>query len=73
MSGIKCAEVTVRIRLPYSEDNDGAEYRFIEGRAKELQADGQFLASWYDFSYDPESGNDFRQDEGPSITVRVDP
>ncbi len=73
MSEIKYAEVTVSIRLPYCEDDDGTEYRYIKGRAQDLEADEGFLASWYDFDYDPEFGNVLRHDEGRSISVRVEP
>ncbi len=73
VSEIKYAEVTVRIRLPYSEDDDGKDYNYIKNRAKNLESDEAFLASWYDFDYNPEAGNVLRTDAGITIKVSVDP
>ncbi len=46
MSSFKHAEVTVVVHLPYDEHND-EEVQTIRQRARQLQEDPAFLASWY--------------------------
>ncbi len=47
MSDIKTAKVTIVVTLPYSGDFEEAE-SIIRGRAKEIEHDAAFIASWYD-------------------------
>lgn len=74
MRETKHAEVTIRMTLPYVVSaEDSGDLEFFKTRARSLEQDDRFLASWYDFDYDPESGNCLTHDEERSITVQVNP
>lgn len=65
MSDIKHAEVTVVVHLPYKEHND-EEVFSIKHRARQLQEDPAFLASWYGVDAD-----DLRAPEDCYVEVDV--